>query len=52
MSPLATFFALVGAVLAVWLRIVRPIRGDLAWSRQGKRIAAARARRLRRRASA
>jgi hypothetical protein len=32
--------------LIVWLKVVRPVRGDLAWKAQEKRIEQARARRL------
>jgi hypothetical protein len=46
--------AIVAAVLGVfvWLKIVRPVRADLAWRRQAVRIDEARARRLARRARA
>jgi hypothetical protein len=36
-------------ILFVWLKIVRPVRGDLAWARQAERIERAKARRLARR---
>jgi hypothetical protein len=42
--------AALGLALVVWLKVVRPVRGDVAWARQGKRIDAARHRRLARRA--
>jgi hypothetical protein len=40
--------AVLTAVVAliVWLKVVRPVRGDLAWKRQGERLARAKAARL------
>jgi hypothetical protein len=37
---------LLTLAFVVWIKVVRPVRGDLAWKRQGERVAQAKARRL------
>ena len=45
-DPLAAVLTLLLLAFVVWIKIVRPVRGDLEWSRQGERVRQARARRL------
>ena len=50
MDPVLQALLVLGVLaLVVWLKVVRPLRGDRAWARQGERIARARTDRLARR---
>ena len=45
-SALQGVLGLIGVAVIVWLKFVRPIRGDIAWNRQTKRMEKIKARRL------
>ena len=45
-SPIKAAIVLVGVVIFVWIKVVQPIRGDLAWKRQTEHIELVKAERL------